>query len=334
MTFNREALKALLYAKRKRMGKASRRRPLKSTTWLYPSLVERRYAAQVRAWLRPLKDYILEYLETHKQEILRGDSADVTRKDAVPGPSYRVMINTLYGWAAKYIPDLDPDNNAKPPPLIFLGLGRLADSLNDFNNGQWQKSAKAALGVEFPVYEDWWPDVKKAWAAKNYEMISSSAKDYIKRVNQNVEMAVTNGWSIGQLTEAITKVSRKITQTDAARLARDQIGKLNGQTTQARMESLGLKMYEWMTAGDERVRGTPGGLWENARPSHYKMDGLLCRWDDPTLYSEDEGKHWLKRDSDWVQLHPGYDYNCRCTALSYWGELVGEVDAMIDKEEN
>ena len=243
------------------------------------------------------------------------------------------MIRNISGWAAKYIPDFDPDNLSKPPPQIFLGLGRIADSLNEFNDGQWQKAAKAALGVDFPVYEEWWSDTKKEWSTKNYEMITSSAKNYIKRVNQNVEMAVTNGWSIGQLTEAISKISRKITQADAARLARDQIGKLNGQTTQARMESLGLEMYEWMTAGDERVRGTPGGEWENAHPSHYAMDGRLCRWDNSEVYSEDGGKHWLRRHSDWVQLHPGYDYNCRCTALAYWSELVGEVDALIEEEE-
>jgi uncharacterized protein with gpF-like domain len=104
-------------------------------------------------------------------------------------------------------------------------------------------------------------------------------------------------------------------------IARDQIGKLNGQTTQARMESLGLTLYEWSTSGDERVR-----------TSHLKLEGKLCKWSDPTVYSEDGGKTWNSRPASWCQFHPGYDIQCRCTALSYWQEVIDEIDAEIDSE--
>jgi hypothetical protein len=332
INYSQEALKALIYAKRKKMGKAVRRRKQKSTSWLYPRILERRYAAQIKAWIKPIKEYVLQYLKEHEADILHGDSANQARADAVPGRGFKTMVNTLYGWAAKYIPDMNT-SGGRGLPQIYMGLGKMADMVNNFNDGQWQKSAKESLGIEFPVYEDWWPDMRDSWASENYNMITSSARDYIQKINQRVENAVTNGWSVGQLTESIMKISKKIEATDAARIARDQIAKLNSQATQARMESLGLDLYEWMTAGDERVRGDPAGIYPNARPSHYEMDGRLCRWDDPTLYSEDGGKTWKARKSDWVQLHPGYDYNCRCTAMAYFGELIGEVDAMIDEQE-
>jgi hypothetical protein len=88
------------------------------------------------------------------------------------------------------------------------------------------------------------------------------------------------------------------------------------------MESVGLTMYVWETSGDERVR-----------PSHEMMDGGLCRWDDSTVYSQDGGKTWTSRPYGAVLLHPGQDFQCRCTALSYWQELVGEADAMIAQYE-
>jgi uncharacterized protein with gpF-like domain len=332
MNANWAALKAVLLSHRKNMSKAQRRRSVKPARWLYPWATERHYGAAIRAWFRPLRDYITAYLKANEKAILQGDSADQVQKvraDALPGGTFLKMIRSLNGWLDRYMPPLDESGKRNSPPVIYAGLGKIADTMNKFNSKQWDKAAKIELGVEFPVYEDWWPDLKEIWANENYKLITSSARKYIDRVNQQVENAVTNGWSVGQLTQAIMKISHSIRDTDASRIARDQIGKLNGQVTQARMEAVGLDMYIWSTSGDERVRGDPGGLYPNARYSHYAMDGRLCRWDDPTVYSEDGGKHWLPRHSDWVQLHPGYDINCRCTALSYWNELVEEVDAQI-----
>jgi hypothetical protein len=81
-------------------------------------------------------------------------------------------------------------------------------------------------------------------------------------------------------------------------------------------------MYIWETAHDERVRST-----------HAPMDGLLCRWDKPDVYSADGGKTWIPRPMGAVHQHPGMDYQCRCIATTYWEELMGEVDLKISKEE-
>jgi uncharacterized protein with gpF-like domain len=81
-----------------------------------------------------------------------------------------------------------------------------------------------------------------------------------------------------------------------------------------RMESAGLKMYVWETAGDERVR-----------PCCRKMDGKLCLWSDPAVYSRNKGKDWISRPKGAALTHPGEGEGCRCTALSYYPELVGEL---------
>jgi hypothetical protein len=86
-----------------------------------------------------------------------------------------------------------------------------------------------------------------------------------------------------------------------------------------RMESAGLKLYEWSTCGDERVR-----------PSHALMDRKLCRWSDPAVYSDDEGKTWKARPQGAPLVHPGEEEGCRCTALSYEKEIVGEIEVSED----
>lgn len=81
-----------------------------------------------------------------------------------------------------------------------------------------------------------------------------------------------------------------------------------------RMVSTGLKMYVWQTCGDERVK-----------PSCKKMDGKLCLWGDPTVYSRNKGRDWIPRPNGAVMSHPGFEAGCRCTALSYEPELLGEL---------
>jgi SPP1 gp7 family putative phage head morphogenesis protein len=320
-SYNRLALKNALFAKRKKMGRASRGRTKNQTKWLYPWATERRYGAAIRSWLKPLQDYVHEYLKNNQDAILRGDSASLTNQDEIPGGSYRRLVKSLYGWHTTYFPPINESGTREVPPQVLMGLGRIAESANDFNSKQWDKSAKAELGVEFPVYEDWWPNTKQAWQEENYTLIQSLGSDYIKQVNRAAEMAVTGGLSPAELAKKIHKIDKTIKASRVNLIARDQIGKLNGQITQARMESVGLEMYEWSTAQDERVRD-----------SHADLEGMICRWDDFSVYSED-GKTWKDRPSDWCPYHPGQDIQCRCTALSYWAELVEEVDREIDIEE-
>jgi SPP1 gp7 family putative phage head morphogenesis protein len=266
-----------------------------------------------------MKEYVHQYLKANEEAILRGDSAALIRQDATPGGSYRRMVKSLNGWYTTYFPPITESGTRDAPPQVFMGLGSIAETMNDFNSNQWEKAAKAELGVEFPVYEDWWPGTKQAWQDQNYDLIRSLSGDYIKQVNMQAERAVTSGWSPSQLTKAVLKVDKTISTGRANLIARDQIGKLNGQVTQARMEAVGLDLYEWSTSLDERVRD-----------SHAELEGKICRWDDSTVYSDDGGKTWKDRPSDWCQLHPGQDIQCRCTALSYFAELVGEVDREID----
>lgn len=98
-------------------------------------------------------------------------------------------------------------------------------------------------------------------------------------------------------------------------LARDQTAKMNTSISAMRQKAVGIDMYIWRTVNDERVVGTPGGKYPKGtklHKNHYIMEGKCCRWDDPNVYSDDNGKTWKQRTEQMPHNHPGDDIMCRC----------------------
>ena len=82
-------------------------------------------------------------------------------------------------------------------------------------------------------------------------------------------------------------------------IARNEVGNLNAEINQQRSKELGIEKAQWMTVSDERVRGRSGGLYPNARPSHWARNG--------EVYDINKGI-----DGEF----PGMPVNCRCYAVS------------------
>ena len=360
----REALKQ----KRKKMSKVQRKRKLRIPKRLYPWATEKRYKKQISAWLRPLVRAVNTYIKAHSEALIRGDNkeysiintkhnsipeetetriwgnirkvdtvgsvwyeANYVRWDALPGKGFQTFLDTLKAWMGMYFPGYD---DLDTPSSVLIGIGGVADSLEMFAAKEWEKASISIIGSSFSTSQVWWPDMKEAWVESNYDFIKSIAEKYISSVNMEVERAILNGWSSGSLAEDIMDMGLGIEGWQATRLARDQIGKLNGAISYKQNEEAGIEMYEWSTAGDERVRGTPGNKkTENAIPSHFLMEGVLCRWDDPTVYSDDDGETWIPREPDMPMEHPGFPIQCRCTAISRMDKITKQVDQEISAEE-
>lgn len=94
-----------------------------------------------------------------------------------------------------------------------------------------------------------------------------------------------------------------ISDRHARLIARDQVGKLNAQVTQTTQQLAGVDSYKWVTVGDERVRGDPGGLYPKARPSHYSLNGKTFSWHDPPISGPGSQRN-----------PPGMAIQCRCWA--------------------
>ncbi|MBF2051947.1 MAG: minor capsid protein [Candidatus Sericytochromatia bacterium] len=106
-----------------------------------------------------------------------------------------------------------------------------------------------------------------------------------------VQDAVYRGTMTSELTQQIEGILSGIMQDQkdkvqarAALIARDQIGKLNGNINRTRQETAGIKRYRWRTNMDGRQR-----------PEHSARNGQIFSWDKPP-----------------ADGHPGQPVRCRC----------------------
>lgn len=114
----------------------------------------------------------------------------------------------------------------------------------------------------------------------------------------------------GSLSKEINDINKKYTKGKANFIARNETGNLNAAIQHSQIEGAGFEMYTWMCMPDGVTRDT-----------HKALNGMVCRWDKPDVYSDDGGKTWHKRTGSMFIGEPGQDFNCRCTAVPFDPEL-------------
>ncbi len=314
--------KLMLKHKRKAMGKHNRVKTLKNRPMklLYPWSLEQRYARVIGEMLKPFIQEVIQTYREQGEKMIRGDSLHT---DAIPGDQAKITYKQLKARLMEKYPELyTPEAKAR-----LEGIG---GSIKAFTDKEFQKQIKQYLGMEFDLSAPWWPSTLEAWGERNYELIRSLASQYIGSVNDLAEKAITSGTGYYDLMKDIEALGQKLPEGRARLIARDQIGKLNGRITKATQQDLGIDSYVWMTAMDERVRGNPGGKYPNAIPSHYVMEGMVCDWEDASVYSEDGGVTWKDRTGEMPEEHPGEPIQCRCTSAPNWKNMLKELDAELD----
>lgn len=120
---------------------------------------------------------------------------------------------------------------------------------------------------------------------QNTQLIKSIGDDAAMNIERLVQDAVSRGTSTKALSKEIAKQA-DVTKKRAATIARDQVGKLNGQISKTRMKSAGIKSYKWQTMQDKRVR-----------EKHVALNGTIRTWDQSPI--------------------PGEEIRCRCGALPH-----------------
>lgn len=170
---------------------------------------------------------------------------------------------------------------------------------------------------EFKAYK---PFINSA-IKRNMGLIKSLNENTIHRLEMALRTAIEQGTSVAQLKTEIMK-TKSVSKGKAVVIARNEIKNVTNMLTQKRLQNVGFNEYEWQTAEDERVRGNPSGAyppnkWINKHNNHYIMNGLLCKFDDPTVYSNDKGKTWKARTSKMPTVHAGQAILCRCDTIPY-----------------
>lgn len=279
---------------------------------IYPKAIENRYKNKLSGYFKPLIDYVNKFIKENNEELLRGDSKEI-KLDAIPGETFRQMVKNMNNWVDTYLPNVEDVKNGANS-AVYIGINATAEDLKNFEDKEFEKQLDKAINVSIKEQSEWWDSMLESWADNNYQLIRSNASAFTSKINTLVEQAIVNGTTVSELKKEIQKATSGLSDSKCRLLARDQIGKLQGQISQAQMTEIGLEMYIWSTSGDERVRD-----------SHLEMEGLLCRWDDANVYSEDGGKTWVDRPSGAIRMHPGQDIQCRCVALAYFPEIQAEI---------
>ena len=195
---------------------------------------------------------------------------------------------------------------------MFANLiaSRVVNTANNANKERFNRQASKTFGIDLKGALSSSGKAVQDQLAIDRELNASLIKSVATEFKQQIsETIMTNVQSGKRSTDLITQIKERysVSQSRAKLIARDQTSKLNGSLVKARAHAVGSKTYIWSGVMDERHR---------KREDHWVMNGKLCRWDDPTIFCEDQGKTWKKRKQiGGVEAHPSEPINCRCAAL-------------------
>lgn len=132
---------------------------------------------------------------------------------------------------------------------------------------------------------------------ENVQLIKTLSDRHFASLESQVLSAITQGKRVEDIESVIDERFSSM-QSNAELIARDQVGKINGQLTEITHVGLGLNRYRWRGVGDERERS-----------SHVALEGEIFSWDSPPIV-------------DGEAVHPGEAIQCRCFAEPVMEDLI------------
>jgi len=193
-------------------------------------------------------------------------------------------------------------------------IQHIGAQVNNQNSAEIQRVVKQMFNIDMRSYEPWLKSTMSSFLKEGVSMV----KDLSVKTEKDLFTLIQRDNKQGKRVETIKKeilsgTNLKSGYFDTVKIraeliARDQVGKLNGQLNRMRQKDMGGSLYIWRTTEDERVR-----------QSHAVLDGKYCSWEDSTVYADTleeamNGK-WKSRNSIGGYIgEPGEDYQCRCYA--------------------
>ena len=314
---------------------------------LYPIAIEIMYGRAISSLQKQIVDFAMSKLATRLPRWVRQAKGDNIKLDAFPD-EFEVFLRELeaevlllYGVSLApalssigFVPTKIPvmEGVALSTNNVGQVIHHAATKLFGFEEMQWRKQLLVVTGQEFQMSAaPWWKEAVTSWENTNYRLIKSLSQEYVQKLNTLVVTGIQSGWTEQEMTTQIRTLSDRITGARARLIARDQVGKFNYALARTQYERIGMDTYGWNTARDERVRGNPMGKYPKAVPSHWAIDGMICRWSDPTVYMDRDEDKWKRRTALMPQVHPGQAILCRCLPSPVWGDLIAGVDSEIEE---
>lgn len=253
---------------------------------IYPKGIEREYAAAMIGHLASARSALTPLLHSLPRLL---DSARADRKvDANETAELKRMLEEARRQIAQSVNPVAVEALAK----------KFGARTIQFNKIQLGRQVRAAFGVDVVQDNPKLGAALEHFISENVALIKSVPSQVVDQVEGIVNRAFSNASQVKTIADEIDE-RFNVGESRARLIARDQVGKLYGQTNAFRQQDLGITQFVWRTAGDERVR-----------PEHDDLDGETFSYDDPP----DEGL-------------PGEPIQCRCTAEPVFGTLRDDVDS-------
>lgn len=219
----------------------------------------------------------------------RKDKNNVTM-DASISSQARVLMNALTRKFTQLF-------NSKSKPLAeSMVLGAASASKSNLHTSL--KELSGGLSLKTGVVPEGMQDVATASVAENVSLIKSIPQQYFKDITGSVMRSITTGQGLADLVPDLNKYAGQ-TSRRVKNLALDQTRKAYNSINKQRMQSIGVKQFEWIHSGGS----------QKPRESHMKISGHIFSFE--TLYQEQEALGVPKED----QGIPGQAINCKCTML-------------------
>ena len=228
------------------------------------------------AGIRPRLADAIMYERALRRLIINPYTARIAQAVQSAGSSYEAARDAI-----RAIP-LDPVAKA----LSGEAAERYMRHLKQHHIERWEKTMRRWLGVEVRHMSDtvYGPIMRQAIEDNVGLIVTIPQRLHQGLIDDLTELSASAPYDQAKVREVLATRYRS-TGYDLRRLTRDQTSKAIGRFTQARHAQAGIERYQWVTAGDARVR-----------PSHRRKDGLIFAWVSPP---PDTG-------------HPGEDIQCRC----------------------
>lgn len=239
------------------------------------------------------------YAEIHK-EILTPMWALVARVvlPALAGlvhAAERERLDSAAGEGGKLIEKIAAQMLGDVTPAQIARLSRrIGKRTSDYQRDELRRQIKAAMGVD-PLMREPASTVARIehFTAENVALIKKIPSKFFGEIEQKVISGVRTGRRAEDIAgDLIERFG--VAESDAARIARDQIGKFFGEMNKVRQEALGIDAYVWHTVGDNRVRD-----------EHDALEGERRKWTDSPI--------------------PGEEINCRCWPEPDLSEIMAEL---------
>ncbi len=293
-----------------------------------PLAARKRFTGKVRVANYPFK------IEALMSAAVKSVFARVKYEHWVPSSVKNDDVYSVFYEAIKAVAALLETGSPLNWPGVATTISTAISYLREMKKNEASKYMKALFGQQtIPYSDDWWAEVETSLRTELTLRLRGSIAQYNDKLANFIRTAAQKGFSYEQTVAGIKDISKDISDTRAAFLARDLTGTINSMASQKMHVSVfGINTYIWVTAADERVRGTPGGPYASAIPSHYVMERVLCRWDNPLVYSLDGGATWVPRRPDMPMAHAGYAWSCRCVPEAFLPGVVTATKARLEQK--